>query len=140
MTYPALGLVALVLDNPDQATAMFEWGTRARGFDPVSALARRMSSELRAYLGESEVLARRSGDPGRVIRTRGEIHRVVPLYREMLVGRPCDLQASCWLGLILMLAERTGEARDAFSCVVERAPNSADARMVRRLERYLPHR
>lgn len=131
ITYPVAGLVALALDDLEGARAMFHRGGQTRGMDPLSVQARRISAELATYLGRSELILRRSEDPGLPLRQKGEIYRAVALYRSALARRSCDLHAAYWLGLLLALAERWEEAGSLFRCVIEQRPDSADARMLR---------
>jgi hypothetical protein len=137
ITYPLLGLVALAVDDLEGASEMFTRGGDSPGRDVLSVQARRLSGMLRRYLAQSEMIAERSGDPGRALRRAGEVYRAVPLYRSTLARRPCDQQSAYWLGLLLALAERREEAGRHFQCVLQQRPDSADARMLRALEGML---
>jgi tetratricopeptide (TPR) repeat protein len=136
-TYIWAGLTRLALDDLPGARLLLNRGRQQWGFSPTMVFARRASARLYDYLNRSEMIAGREADPARRHRQRGEIHRAVAIYRDILGRRPGDLTASYWLGLLTSLAERPKEAAPLLETIARARPDSADAALIRELLRYV---
>jgi len=136
-TYVWAGVTRLALDDLPGARLLLDRCRRQWGFSLATIFARRASARLYDYVDRSEMIAGRGGDPARRHRQSGEIYRAVAIYRDILRQRPGDLTASYWLGLLASLAERPKEAAPLLETVAQARPDSADAALIRELQRYV---
>lgn len=135
-TYIWLGLCYLIVNDRDEAIKIFKEASTVEGWGPKAIATRRTARRLIEYLANSEIINHSRNDVAFSLRSSGNIAQAVELYKKVLEGNPQDLSANYWLGMMYFVAERAEKASKHLDIVTKLAPETHDARFLKKVKFY----